>query len=261
MPVTPGQGQSGVTAKKQAGLGGVLRQNIAILKAAGGKPLDRYPYWHFDLNSGCGWNHQANVPGSPLVAVEAFREMGVRYWAHFVDSKQTYIDQLAARDEFDPECCYIHPGDNADFVGAIPDIIRGRGERPEYATGTVYCDPNGGDIPFDGLGQVFDECKRLDVVVNVAANGAFKRGGLPPLPIDDFSRIFRKQHWLIRRTDASDPLQWVMLIGRNMKTRDYSSLGFFDLYSGQGQVIARELQTTRDQRASEGGHQLALGLR
>jgi hypothetical protein len=235
VPITRGQGQSRITPIKEAGFEAIIRLNALLVRNVMRKYQLNDPYWHFDLNAGCGTNSKCGTDGSPIIAVRSLEELMPHHYAFFVDNDRAAVAGLLQRDELKPEKHFVIEGDNKDFSGSIPELIRARQPRYKWAFGTIYSDPNGTDVPLDALAGVAEECPRLDVLINTAVN-CFKRNG-SDFPIEDLPTVLRKTHWLVRRHDASDPWQWIMLLGRNFDGGDYKRLGFVKLDSVEGRAI------------------------
>jgi|WetSurMetagenome_2_1015567.scaffolds.fasta_scaffold187934_2 hypothetical protein len=249
MPQLMLQGQSGITPWKEEGLAAMFRINLSISTYS--PKLAAHPYFHFDLNAGCGWNSEIDCPGSPLVFLTEAEKLQRQICACFVDENDAAIKLLASRPEVRRRDVFCFAGDNGDFAAAIPTLIRYFGEVPKYATGTILCDPNGPlGIPFAALSRVFNVCERLDIVINwnsVATKRtrrAFRErhGTLPR--ISCLPKICGKRYWLIRESVGVS--QFTVLVGRNMQTGDYRRLGFHTLGSDRGKEIVKKLDWCRE---------------
>lgn len=244
------QGQSRDTEEKERG----IRSSIAINFQIATAKLPWAPYFHFDLHAGCGWNHDFNVPGSPLAFWQVADGSGhARPIGHFVELDAGRAAELRARPELqDRFNCYVHHEDNAEFCARIPDLIRGHGDKPEYAIGSILIDPNGPvAVPYDAIAEVLRQCPRLDVIYNFPGTGTKRLpdGHRQKITIGDIPALFHKQHWLIRKQIG--PWQWSLLIGRNLKTRDYPSLGFYHWESVRGQGVVNTLATVARKNANQ----------
>jgi len=245
MPSTPGQGQGQTTRDKEIGFDAVMRRNARLAKNVMRKnKWVEYSYWHFDLNAGKGWNDTAQVLGSPILAIHAIRDyFQDKHFCFFVDISGDAIGSLSVRKEIDPERHFLHLGDNSDFASSIPHLIKAKGEKPYFALGSVYCDPNATDVPMDALAALAKECNRLDIIINVQCT-SFKRTG-SAFPISSLHLMLQKKYWLIRRHSPSDPWQSTILIGSNGDFDAYESKGLVFLDSPEGQRIARQCEHTR----------------
>lgn len=242
------QGCSAVTPFKQEGLRAALGMTLKILSAS--KWGRAAPFFYFDLNSGCGVNPGpggAEEPGSPLVALDLLESHNGPVYAHFVDHDSIAAEGLKARLRQNG-AAVVWNAPNDWVAREIPDLIKRRyRSSPEHAHGLVYCDPNGfkNQVPQRELSAVFERCVKMDFLLNVGCNGAFKRGGLPPLHVDEFRRIFRKRFWLVRRHSTSDPHQYAMFLGRNYDGGEWKRARWHKMESQEGRRIVAELTTTK----------------
>jgi three-Cys-motif partner protein len=236
-----GQGESRDTEWKERGIRAALSINLRI--CAEKTPF--FPYFHFDLHAGCGWNHKFGVIGSPLAFWEAAEESGhPRPIAYFVEIDAVRATELAARPEMARPDCTVFPGDNGVFCRRIPDLIRRHGDRPDKAMGSILIDPNGPTaVPYDAIAGVLRECPRLDVIYNFPGTGNKRLGDghKQKIVITDIPDLFRKRFWLIRKQIGA--FQWSLLIGRNFRCNDYPSLGFYHWDSARGQGVVKTLAT------------------
>lgn len=246
-----GQGQSRDTEWKERGIRAALSINLKICA----DKMAWRPYFHFDLHAGCGWNHDFNVPGSPLAFLQAADGIGhPRPVAHFVEIDAGRAAELKARPEVARRReCHVHAGDNGAFCALIPDIIRHHGDRPEMAMGTILIDPNGPvTVPYDAIAGVLRQCPRLDVIYNFPGTGTKRLpdGHKQKITIGDIPGLFSKRHWLIRRQIGA--WQWSLLIGRNFKCRDYPSFGFYHWDDPRGQHVVKTLANVGRKTTGQG---------
>ncbi|MCU0246153.1 MAG: hypothetical protein MUC42_06250 [Bryobacter sp.] len=243
MPVFVGQGQSAATEAKERGLGAAFATNLRIFNARFGNDR-RAIYMHFDLNCGSGTNEEVGCDGSPIAFLHAARRSDVhRYMASFVDRDTKAVNELLARKEIaEDDRCFVLHGDNGEYIETIPGIIRGRGERPEFAIGSVLCDPNGTDVPVPRLARLSGTCPRLDIFINWNS-AAYKRQRGAKGTLREAIETIGKKHWLIRAPIGIH--QFTVLIGRNVATNDHKSEGFHHLNSEHGQYILDRCNLTK----------------
>jgi len=247
------QGQSAVTTElKQRGLGYAIKVNAAAFKS--NQFHKRYTYFHFDLHAGSGYNEKADCIGSPLTFVECMESLGIKnYHAGFCDREHSAVTELIER-LGDNRNCFVHHGDNASYISMIPAIIQEYGDRPEFAMGSVLCDPNGCNIPISELSWLNLVCPKIDVIVHYNATQSKREahGVKADTPkLFDVVEGIGKKHWLIRQPSGIH--QFTLLIGRNHRFGDYKSQGFYHLDSSAGQDIARRCHLSKDQYMSESG--------
>lgn len=262
------QGQSRITEDKERGFAGIFGMQLRIACAMfrnvsaklRAKGMDvGINYFHFDLHAGSGYNHEIGVPGSPLVFLNVAQKYDVPYLLFCSEIDDGAVAELAKRlAPYDK--AFLCPGDNAELVLAIPEIIKEYGERPAHARGTILLDPNnqrGDGLPWDELEEITMACPKLDVMVNFPGT-AMKRIGRRHrdyVSLEDLPDILHKEHWLIRETLGVH--QFTTVIGRNYKTGDYKKLCFYDWESPEGMQILRKVVKTRaevdkEERAKQG---------
>lgn len=236
------QGQSDSTEFKERGLEAAFTINLKIFQAKIASRFgDRYPYWHFDLNCGSGINEQIGCIGSPLAFLRAAESSKCRrYFAGFCDINTEYLGALMARDAVrDNPQCFAFNGKNASLVESIPDIIS-KIERPHRAVGMILSDPNGFEVPLDELSELSRKCPGIDIAIhwNSRIRRLYRGHGWEFVDIDEAIAMLGKSNWLIREPRGAH--QWTVLIGRNIKTSDHKSLGYFHLDSPKGaDIMAR----------------------
>jgi len=248
------QGQSPITPEKEKAFLGIFEMNLVVHK----KSRFSYRYHHFDLNAGCGYNHEAGCNGSPLMFLEAAANQGVaQYYAHFVDHKKKAIEELLTR--IDDQRCTIYQGDNREFVKAIPGLIRLARENPDMALGSVLCDPNGTNLPLDELIELSGLCPRLDLILNYSARAwkrvrGWKRAcgtdyASPELYLAETLVLLRKKQWLIQ-DPLNDNHEWMIVVGRNYPMAGWSKMRFYDMDSPKGKEILRRSLSRRESTIS-----------
>jgi three-Cys-motif partner protein len=237
------QGQGSNTTRKESAFRGIFAMNLAVQKKR------RHLYYHFDLNAGSGYNELANCDGSPIVFLNTALAAGVStYRAHFVDSDDQAVRALLER--ITDERATVHHGDNAEFVRAIPRLIKHYGDDLEYALGSILCDPNGTGIPIDELARLSQQCPRLDIILNYGNRGWKRARGAhiesAQLVLEDLLSKLQKKYWHIQEPPINDPQEWMILIGRNFLMGDWQKMGIFNLDSPKGKEILRRSLTIRE---------------
>lgn len=260
MTAKGGQGQSAVaTELKQRGLGYAFKVNATAFRSVNARFGNRYRYFHFDLNAGCGINREARCIGSPLTFVEVMHAAGVdKYHASFCDIEKDQVQSLLRRPEMN-DMCFVHHGDNRQHVLTIPETIKHYGESLRHAMGSVLCDPNGAQVPVEELSWLSAECPRIDVILhwNSTINKRLRNGIKPEeRSLEEVLALMNKAHWLIR--EPTGVHQFTLLIGRNFQSGDYKSMGFYHLESQKGSDVLNRCDLTRKQYAQAVGFQGSL---
>jgi hypothetical protein len=243
------------TALKQDNFRSYLRAYSAIAAAIQRKATWRTPPWfYFELTAGSGLIDDGNtvIKGSPLIALEAFREQSdFRVDCLFVELNANYTAELNAaivaeyagwpltdrqRIKYEIKCL-----DHREILRTV-DIYRN-------AIGLLYWDGLGGDIfPTAELRQWLTDNVRHDLLV-MASGTAQKRMGRPRLDALLASMPSGSVVWL---TSPCGPWQWVFALVSRWTLLGKKMSGPFklrDATSETGEQILDTLATTREERA------------
>lgn len=213
----------------------------------------RYDPWFRMYDIYCGSGQYKNddgelIVGSPLVALDVVRSIGIPYQAVFIDKVQDNTDKLAklvGKDSF----VKIECGEN-DYV--LPNYFVTR--KPCY--GYVYVDPNNIDIPLHLLTRMFSYStfERVDLIINISAT-ALKRAANSSMTkyygqtfdkmLDELKRY--KPYMVIREPHGRD--QWTFIVASNWKNLpEWTKQGFVNLTTAKGIEIFEKLVYTNQQR-------------
>lgn len=255
------QGQGICTGDKERGLGHAFAVNLRVF--TGRFNEWNYPYFHFDLNSGGGWNYEANCIGSPLAFLQqANNHACEKFFAGFCDIDKKAVIELLRRPEIaNDDRCHVFHGDNKGLIESIPQLIKAYGDKPDKAIGMVLSDPNGAGIPVDELEWLSYSCPKIDLVLHWNST-QFKRnrgafGDDRPTMKSALDRL-NKRYWLIRK-----PLgrwQWTLLVGRNIACGGSRALGFYPLASREGQEFFNTCNFKPDERPEDQYIPVQMGL-
>lgn len=247
VPPSAGQGQSLATIDKERCIGSALSLGMQVAASK----LSRYTFWHFDANSGCGWNDKVDVAGSPLVfwalADQRMPHMDVR--AFFADWHRPSMDSLLERLKPMGRAearSYLLPGDNAEGIEVFAEAIRQSGDRPQFAVGSLIVDPNGyfyrnqkGEgAPVEQVLAFAREFPRIDIILNLNVRTyrlQKSQGHALLMPREIFAALDKK-HWLVRRTHCGRD-EFMLAIGRNFPTGEHKGLGMHGLSTEAGQHV------------------------
>jgi hypothetical protein len=232
-------------------------------KIASKKFANRFPYWHFDANAGCGWNDVVDVPGSPVVfhQVADLCLGNMRRNAFFCDIDKQAVCALDARlqDGGWASTSYLIPGDNEEALQVFGKCIEQSGEDPQKAVGSVIIDPNGYyyrtpegvGAPINSIVEFSTKFLRIDIILNLNARtyrmglAQSKRGqNHHVMPPEDVLASLNKQHWLVRWTHRGGN-DWLLAVGRNFETGDHKAIGFYRLESAEGREIIERVKGGR----------------
>lgn len=248
------QGQGKHTPRKQIGFSMLLRQCLLMTKN-----LSEH-YWHIDLNAGSGFNILSDCPGSPIVFLNAAQAAGRSFCALFCDNDPDAVAQLGERlahrvEQFDSSTIAIRCQDNAIALGEFADWIYQVEPRPQFAHGTVLCDPNGSRaFPTQALIDFTQKFPRIDMILNVNftlfamirnCKGNPKTPGFDnfPDPRDVVGLRPFKTNWLVRNPPPGGHGQnFCIFFGRNTDKGMSSFEEFYPIDSIRGEQIVNSLQ-------------------
>jgi hypothetical protein len=243
MPSRVRQGQGISTIDKERRIAAALTVSMRIANAKFGSK--GYRFWYMDANCGSGYNHQVNVPGSPLVFWNIKQECltAMDPVAHFCDRDTVAIDQLRNRFAQHPETAgsTLLNCDNEDALYVFAENIM-RSENQKYAVGAALFDPNGYfwrsatgvGVPTRALEWFPREFPRIDIILNLnmrtfhLQRGAGHAVMAPVAVLGSLNRA----HWLVARAGGQN--RHLLAVGRNMPVRDHKALGFYHHLSKEG---------------------------
>jgi len=248
-------GQGPNTSRKERHFKEAIRESLRISRGGGAW---RYPYWHIDLNAGCGRN--ADCDGSPLVFAAAAAAARRRYEALFIDNRPEAVEaltrRLAAAAMPEGSNCTVAWGDNAAFLPRVAAVIRAR-EVPRFAVGSCLADPCGWlDMPVDSLREFAAEFLRIDLIINLNVTHLKmalerRRAGIAgfqkyPQSIDCFLRSLRPW-WAVSTISrgGAGRMQFITAIGRTTRTAERRFGDFYPLESAEGVGLVRDFKRPR----------------
>jgi hypothetical protein len=244
------------TALKQDNFRSYLRAYSAIAAAIQRKATWRTPPWfYFELTVGSGLidNGSDVIKGSPLIALEAFREQSdFRVDCLFVEINPSYAAELTAAVEAEYARWPIVDQQRIQYEIKCLDhrkILR-TVDNYRNAIGLLYWDGLGGDIfPAAELFQWLTDNPRHDLLV-MASGTAQKRMGLGRPRLDALltSMPTDATMWL---TKPYGPWQWVFAMVSRWPALGKKLSGPFKLHDAKsdlGKEILDTLATTKQER-------------
>lgn len=245
-PPATRQGQGAVTLDKERCLASALSISMSI--AERNYRQWGFAYWHFDANSGSGWNEDIGVEGSPVVFHRTgdLYLNGMRRRGFFCDIDPAKVEQLERRllPWFNHRSQTIRGDNNVALLEMFAPAIR-RAENPKFAIGTVIVDPNGywyrnakGEGAPTGLIKFSREFRKIDIILNLNTRKykmqlSQHQAVVPP---DEVLASLHKAYWLVRLTQAGGD-QFLLAVGRNVLTARERAPDFYRLDSREGQEI------------------------
>lgn len=250
----PVHGQSLATIDKERRIGAALSvgMRIASAKFAG----KGYRFWHFDANSGSGWNKTVGVPGSPLVFWQVARGClrGLRPAPFFCDIDLPAMAELKKRLDSEGAHSVLLPGDNQEAIEVFAEVIRRSGERSKFVVGSLLIDPNGYfyrdangfGAPVESIEWFTREFPRIDLILNLNVRTyqlqrAQRHAVRSPRQL---LGALNKTHWLVGRAYVGHA-RFLLAVGRNMDAGDHRAIGLHWLESPEGQWIMNVAEGSR----------------
>ncbi len=279
------QGQGVFTPDKQEGLSCILNQWLSIVNSIKAKDragkydhrpsfseVVRQPVLYVDMNAGCGWNHEANCPGSPMVFLEAKDRYKMSLYSHFIEQKRSHWEELCSKLNISrhfatrsgvlltfPDPNHPYQIWNGDHNEVLPLIIR-----PKKTLGLLYHDPNS-NPNFDLFRKLCSDQKFrfIDILIRIAGT-SYKRQrigvdnfgiknnhphliGKYPLLKEQLQSI-NKREWIIRSINPGDPHQWTFLLGTNWTDyQAWKSKGFFNIKDREGAEILKKITYSKEE--------------
>lgn len=257
------QGQSLSTIDKERKLAAMFDMQ-GRLYMANPAVLGVHPAFHIDLNAGCGYNCDYDVPGSPMVFLAVMKQKypAVPFRAWFIDRDPDAARVLAKA----IETTYSHlPNvtvlceDNRDALARI--------RIPRLATGSVLADPNGwlcrnrktgAGAPLEELQAFAESHPRIDLLMNLnARHYKLTSDRIDEFPlvysVSEFHWLFQKKHWLITHPVHNGHSSFVCVTGRNFETGDYKAFDWHHLNSPTGFKICERLEISARQPQRQRG--------
>lgn len=249
------QGQGPTTEWKERRIQAILHVSQSLAKKQ-----PHYTYWHADLNSGSGFNENANCIGSPLAFLGAAQQAGRQnFRAVFVDHDERLIEALMKTPIGQDKRCACFNCDNGEILPVLSEMICAQERRPHYAFGSLIVDPNGyfGDeVPLNQLVTFCSEFPRMDMVLNLnvrtyqlmrphIAKGIGKWNGKVCPALSDLPKLLSRPHWLVCKV-IGQRSRFVLLVGRSYKAGDHAAIGLYHMDGERGQQIIMELDGTDD---------------
>lgn len=227
-------------------------------------------FWYIEANAGPGvYEGVDGVPltGSPIIALEALRELGVPYRAVLIDSDQGCTDRLQSalvdRGFSDPQQVRVLCEDNRAALQRI-----GREPHPSKDRGLIFFDEQGAPrFPLIREVMGYREMRRIDLLVNIptATLKLMRRAAHSPRfggrgyawdaldvrPLSERLPDFQKVRYLIGEP-TTDRLHWSLILGSTWPKFPEWKAGQFDASdSATGSARLRRISLSERERAEE----------
>jgi len=239
------QGQGSQTEQKERGIGVASAVSLRLSNAS---QCRHFPFWHVDLNSGCGINAQVGCDGSPLVFFANVDKSPRPFHAFFVDKVEGAILELSERLKHRPTAYCFH-ADNSEILPVVKRMMEQHRENPRYVFGSVIVDPNGYDTdwPIDKLRDFAHEHPRMDIILNLSlrsfslqnghkvqgSKGWANRRLIRP---SEWPSFLGRQHGVVREPSPGGH-RFLLMCLRSMPAGASRPMGMWDIHSSKGREV------------------------
>lgn len=230
------QGRSEATGPKEALISACVGWGLKHMRPGDGR------YCVFDLNAGEPTNHIGGrrYRGTTQTIYDKLESKSQRSVVWWVDKDKTVIPVLQSRASCNGHLfggeplilVHVVRADNAVFSPTIPDRISEIGAKASNTRGVIIADPNGLDVPLQGIRTALDRAPYLDVIIHIGSfkqvwsywdrstSDDFRETGEK---VASFAQIFdtlRRASWLVSepfRPPSGQGRDHVVLYGSNLR--------------------------------------------
>ena len=254
MPKIDHVGFGKFTAPKMEVFRRIVGMHLVVTQAVlNNRPAYKQLYKYVDATSGKGYTPESELLGSPLMFLRAVHEE--KFFKDFeinlIEQDQNNFEEL--RENVKNYCEKQNWRDEGSIryhLGSYEDIFleifRVENNRE---LGLIFID-HSGDLPnFDMIKAVSELRPRMEILLYLSARNIKRLHHLTNRSLFDYMQEISKSHWLIRRPDKFDNLEWTFLLGSNADIfKDYKKIDFFRLESDEAQRFFPKINLTSKQR-------------
>lgn len=254
MPKIDNVGFGKFTVTKMEVFRRIVGMHLAVTQAVLNNHLAyKQLYRYIDATSGKGYIPESVTPGSPLVFLQAiheekfFKSFEINFieqnQVNFIDLQKNIIDYCEKKNWKDQKSIKFHSG---SYEEIFPEIL---GATDNRELGMIFID-HSGDLPnFDMIKVVSKLRPRMEILLYLSARIIKRLHHLKSKSLLDYMQEISKKHWLIRKPDKFDNLEWTFLLGSNADIfKDYKKIDFFRLESDETQKFFPKLNLTSKER-------------
>ncbi len=257
MPKIDNVGFGKFTATKLEIFRSIVGMHLVVTQAV----LNRHPsykqlYKYIDATAGKGFVPESRLPGSPLVFLHAIHEEKFykHYEIHLIEQSKNNFDELqrnvadyGTRQSWDDEkLTNYHLG---SYEKIFPKIL---GQTNNRELGLIFID-HSGDLPnFDMIKVVSELRPRMEILLYLSGRNMKRLHHITKKSLQDYMQEISKEHWLIRKPERFDNLEWTFLLGSNTDIfKNYKKIDFFRLDSDEAQKFFPKLNLTSKERMAK----------
>jgi len=227
-------------------------------------------YQYFDMTSGPGVIEMENgglvKPGSPIIFLQKAYTAGLCFHARFIEKdyetarrldRNICVQRMASGKTEDSSVCQIVC---EDFLTALPrlTILAHHALQPqEKYIGLIYCDTNGTVPPFALIRNAVRQRTfySVDVLLYLSATNLKRvRRSVTDRAVADLQTelaLLGKRKLFVRKPRGAH--QWIFVLATNWENcPEFTTMGFRDVQTEEGQRVLSEVCFTYEERALGG---------
>lgn len=220
------------------------------------RPAYKQLYKYIDGTSGKGYIPESQSPGSPLVILQAihgekfFKSFEINFieqnQVNFTELQKNVADYCTKQNWTVEKSIKYHLG---GYEEVFPKML---GNTDNRELGLIFID-HSGDLPnFDMIKVVSELRPRMEILLYLSGRNIKRLHHLTNKSLLDYMQGISKAHWLIRKPDKFDNLEWTFLLGSNADIfKDYKKIDFFRLESDEAQKFFPKLNLTSKERMAK----------
>lgn len=213
-------------------------------------------YKYIDATSGKGYIPETKLPGSSLTFLDAVHEEKFfkSFEANFIEQEDINFKELKQNVS---EYCSMKNWNIEQSIkfrfGSYENVLpKMLGTIDKRDLGLIFID-HSGELPnFDMIKQINLLRPRMEILLYLSARNIKRLHHITNKSLLDYMQEISKKHWLIRKPDKFDNLEWTFLLGSNTDIfSDYKKIEFFRLESDEAQRFFPKLNLTSKERMAK----------
>lgn len=257
MPKIDNVGFGKFTTTKMGIFRKIVGMHLVVTQAVlNNHPAYKQTYKHIDATSGKGFIPESNLPGSPLVFLNAVHEekffksieinLIEQEEINFKQLQKNVAEYYTKNNWKDEKFIKYHFG---SYENVLPKLL---GSENNRELGLIFID-HSGELPnFEMIKMVSQLRPRMEILLYLSARNIKRLHHLTNKSLLDYMQEISKKYWLIRKPDKFDNLEWTFLLGSNADIfQNYKKIDFFKLESDEAQKFFPKLNLTSKERMAK----------